>query len=481
MPRDYKMTWIDGRKAWKKIHDGEPYFVSVRQLSRHFGVFIPPTKTESYQWANRWWTEVKLPELNAARYRRPPLPGERLAALALGKQDGLLDPEDVRVILEAEKEQLQRDLDNLVWDNREDTESSLEKAIRVLNHRVLYPYAMGEAEALAPEARDRAEVRQLASAVRGGDAADPGQSVSHWVEKFLEKKKDDLSYGKWKECRIHMADLTEHLGAGSDARTIDAATVDGYVARLKQSDRSKRYLGERHRFFKEFVHWLVIREVLPHDPKNLRDRVRLQKATPPPKHWTLEEIQLALKVASERMKTYLLPALNGAWTQVEIATLAESEVDWGTGIVTKGRHKTKHYERRVIVSYRLWPVTLEMLRRHRSGQETVLLSKRSKTPLWKEGSVDRIGDDFKVLRERMRKEPGFETFNRSFGQLRKTAGRLVEIQYRSKDLSNFFLAHVDDRINATNYTGDDTLQDQLYEATDWLGRRLGLLPPTPAE
>src|ERR1035437_7834169 len=45
------MTWVPNRCLWRKMYRGHVYTISCKALD------VPPTKTDSYQVANAWWTQ----------------------------------------------------------------------------------------------------------------------------------------------------------------------------------------------------------------------------------------------------------------------------------------------------------------------------------------------------------------------------------------------------------------------------------------
>ena len=55
--------------------------------------------------------------------------------------------------------------------------------------------------------------------------------------------------------------------------------------------------------------------------------------------------------------------------------MRDSQVDWQRGAISRKRSKTQQVVNVPVVTYRLWPQTIELLRHHRSGQDTVLLTR----------------------------------------------------------------------------------------------------------
>jgi hypothetical protein len=481
------MTWLDGRKAWKKIHDGKPYVVSVRQLSKHFGVTVPATKLGSYQLANRWWNEVKLPALNVPK--RAPVRGENLAAIAFGKPAGsLLDDKDVDLILEVEEEYSRMLQENP--DAADTLEARRMQAILVLYRRQYVPYFLGETEALSAEAREQPEVRQITYALQGdAPRADSEQSVRHWSEEFLEKKRKELrSHDKYLEYGRFLRAFVEHVGQTFDAGKVDERVLHGFneVCKAKvvlpegdPNRRSPKTMKERIRVVNEFTKWLTHMGVIGRDLRYERIRFNRRPRTTP--HLTVDEIRLALNLANERTRLFCLLSLNCAYTSVDIANLREHEIDWDNGTIAHPRCKTEGYpdESRVVANHKLWPETRRLLEKFRSGDKNHILLSQRNTPLCRKGRRDMVWRAFDKLRRQMKKTPGYAGFSKPFKSLKATAAHLVIGHTGNDSLGSFFCQQTAKAVVLRHYAQMNALQDKLFEAEDWLGRHLGLLPPTP--
>ena len=72
-----------------------------------------------------------------------------------------------------------------------------------------------------------------------------------------------------------------------------------------------------------------------------------------PKFFTVDEVKTMYAKATPRMRLYLLLALNGGFTQIDIATLTHNMVDLDKGVISRDRNKTS-----VPQGCKLWPLTL---------------------------------------------------------------------------------------------------------------------------
>jgi hypothetical protein len=114
--------------------------------------------------------------------------------------------------------------------------------------------------------------------------------------------------------------------------------------------------------------WAYDEEILDSLPRRIKSIASVKLPAPNPQSFTPDEVKALFQGANDRMKLFLLLGLNLGYTQVDIATLEHPMVDWTTGIVTRGRHKTGQPQQA-----RLWPITLGLLREHATDAKTGLV------------------------------------------------------------------------------------------------------------
>ena len=151
--------------------------------------------------------------------------------------------------------------------------------------------------------------------------------------------------------------------------------------------------------FKLFVKWLASStEKLESLPKNIDDRgMGISVAERKAKTLTKDEITTLLEEANPRTQLYLLLAANCAMTQIDMAELHPDEVDWEKGIITRKRSKTADCQNVPEVSWPLWPLTLELLKKERGTDPDRVLLTREGRPL-RTDIMD--GDKFKKTNAR---------------------------------------------------------------------------------
>src|SRR4051794_13447661 len=116
---------------------------------------------------------------------------------------------------------------------------------------------------------------------------------------------------------------------------------------------------------------------------------------------------------------------NSGMTQQGVSDLLDSEVDWAAGRVIRKRSKTRDRANVPVVNYKLWPVTFEMLQKHRSGRERVLVTETGqpyvRTHLNADGKLvkaDGFASNYVHLKKRLK-------LTRPLKQLRKLGADLL--------------------------------------------------------
>jgi integrase len=239
---------------------------------------------------------------------------------------------------------------------------------------------------------------------------------------------------------------------------------------------SKVSVKDRLVTLKACLLWAEEEGLLPQRlPRNVKSFARIKTDRPTPKFFTREELITLYNAASQRTRLYIALALNTGATQVDIATLTHDMIDWKEGTITRDRHKSG-----VPGCWKLWPITLELLRAEATDpreSELVLMGEKG-NPLINErikndGSpvkTDSIRLAFERLRRKLKMDGG-----RTFKHFRKTAADLIAKQYQDKPfLVDLFLAHVPPGTNG-HYVSQPF--DLLHTATDWLGSTLKLGEP----
>jgi integrase len=284
--------------------------------------------------------------------------------------------------------------------------------------------------------------------------------------------------------------FTRWLGESADVANIDAGKLQGFyehclekVAARRQDKKAGWSLAFTKEVFavaRAWLHWLAEQGTI-NPPRNLATRFRFGSAAQKIPTWTVDEIQHVIREAPGKLKLALLLMANCGMTQVDVSDLAEEEVDWKQRTITRRRSKTKHAENVPVVTYRLWPLTWQLLKQYRSGQERVLLTESGKPYVRNEMvkgrliKADGFTSNYAHLKRRLK-------FRKPLKQLRKTSASLLEnhtIKLPSGERVNpfvgcttLFLGHSPRSMKEKHYAAPP--QQLFDEAVLWLGKQLGL-------
>ncbi|MBX9678863.1 MAG: hypothetical protein K2X38_08855 [Gemmataceae bacterium] len=490
MPRLFQMTWVQARKGWMKQHGGKMYSVSCRQLG------TPATKMESWAAANTWWENTLASlEVAEAKTKSPEQDrASRIVLAALGAKE-LRDLEDLIRQGEAAKQML-LGLAAAYASPSPTPPSALgfspmpsamaEQAVenlragRSLPRKAVDQIVGFETEGLSEDSRLEV-VAEAVAPVKGKRSHDPSQALSVHIQSWMASlMAEHAANGKPSATRIdsykrHLAIFSNWFGSERAISEISAIVVKDYWTWLagKAGEWSPSYSHSIFGAAKTFIRHLGELELIS-IPGNLSSK-RLTfdvSASVNPIHFTTDEVKacLADPDKSERTELFFLLLVNCGMYQSDVADLLDSEVDWKAGRIIRYRSKTGKKGRKV--SYLLWKRTFELLRKYRSGKETVLLSELGKPLVYqelkKDGSVKRcdlVQDPMgKVLRRLGIAKP--------LKALRKTSANLLEGNKDFAVFSDFLLAHSPKTTKERHYTNYS--QPRFDEALRWLGKQFGV-------
>ncbi len=432
--RKILMTWVPTQRRWIKKHRGKMYSVSCRQLGRG------DTKDASAHAANRWWDE-KLKEIEAA----PPSEEERKAsAFKLWRtvQDwGQLD--------EASREAL---VDSLVGAGQ-------------------YKQIKSQAEAMVDAAAKTPPADRTVSA-----------QVDAWRSLLRAAcQSRQISEGRFDAYSRKIKPFVAWLGPGTAIDAIDEVKLEGFYAHLTQKVGAGDYApATAHELLmtaKQFISRLAELKLIAL-PGNIRSRrFRFNHSAPAKiETFTADEIRAMLAACdgfSDRTKLFLLLMLNCGMYQNYIAELRADEIDWNKGTIRRSRSKTRE-RGGPVVTYRLWPETIALLKKHRAKGELALATDEG-NPLvkyWLEDGAMRRYDSVQSAWSRLATKMGLQKHRLGLKHLRKTASSLLATHPRFKFYCNHFLADSPRSVADSHYVVPSDAE--FFEALDWL--RLQILP-----
>ena len=221
-----------------------------------------------------------------------------------------------------------------------------------------------------------------------------------------------------------------------------------------------------------FIRYAVERGLVP-QPRNLDSRAfRFNLGAAPVRTFTVEEFRLLMKHVTGQTPLHLLLIANTGMTQIDVASLLDSEVDWSAGRIVRKRSKTEGHGNVPTVNYKLWEGTFELLRSHRSGTPTALLTSSGAPWVYerhvagKLKSTDSIVSNYKWLKNRILKAEGIE-FTKPLKLIRMTSATLLGGSEKYGRHAELLLGHSPRSIADKHHVAPS--QDLVDAAVTWLG------------
>ncbi len=435
MARKLHMTWQASTRRWFKKYQGKIYAVSCRQLGTE------PSKDASLAAANAWW-EAKQTEIDTA----PPTE-EDLKANAIRVWTMV---QDWKVLDEESRERL---VDSLVGEGQYQRIKAQADAM------------VAEAtQATPPERTVKAQVDSWQTLLRG--VCESGQ----------------ISEGRYDAYCRNVTVFVNWIGEQTVIDTIDEAKLESFFNHLSLQVGDGKYAPTyAHSLLmtaKQFISRLAELKLIPL-PSNIRSRrFRFNHSAPAKiETFTVAEVRQMLVAAeglSDRTKLYLLLMLNCGMYQNDIAELRTDEVNWKAGTITRARSKTRE-RNGPVVTYKLWPATFVLLKKHRGSGDLALTNEEGK-PLVRywlddEGKMKRY-DCVHAAWTRIASKLGLAKMRLGLKHLRKTASTALGQHPQFKFYANHFLADSPRSIADRSYVVPS--EEEFFSALDWLrGRLLG--------
>jgi integrase len=442
MPRSYQLTWEPGPRRWRVRYKKKTHTISCKALR------TPETKESSYRAANTWWLARKA-EIDAAEVPVEHVHARTLDALgprlAWARRHG-----DERLV-------------SAITDDMEMLEGDRTGELRGM---MFLGTEVGQAVWLDRLDQESPEVVPAGQTV--------GAQVAAWLDLLRQRAEaGKISADRFDNLRCHLGRFSGFVGPGLPTTAIDESRLEGYFLHLlglvKGGQIAEATADSVFKAAKGFVRYLHERRVIDL-PRNLGSRaLSFGGAAKKVETFTAEQVRALAASATGQLKLHVLLALNCGMYPSDIADMKDEEVDWEAGTVTRRRSKTGDKERVPTVTFHLWPATFDLLKRWRTGGETVLRTRSG--GLWafrvmREGKLhknDNIGPRFLELRDRL----GLEL---AFKHLRKTSASLLNRKYDQRVVTHF-LGQAPQGIAARHYIAPDEIT--FAGALRWLGQQYG--------
>jgi integrase len=315
-------------------------------------------------------------------------------------------------------------------------------------------------------------------------------TIGHLVDAFLERQRErtatsgdtKISVGRYQDYRFQLnlfRKFCEENKAASLAVAIHADTLEKYKDFAGDHFKSKYSLSHATFSVKSLITWAWETNRIKEMPRNLSTFRKVTLPEPDAQVFTIEEVHSLYNNGSARSKLCILLALNAGYTQMEIAGLKHDSLDLDTGMIEEVRAKIIK-KATVPRHVKLWPSTLAALKAQATDpdQSELVLLTGDGNPLVlrqlrgeKVALSDSVAQNFAHVREKANVK------GRSFKHFRKTGADLIMNKYpgakkkTNTELFNMYLAHKPPKMQKHYDPGN---WEELYEATDWLGKHLDL-------
>jgi len=324
------------------------------------------------------------------------------------------------------------------------------------------------------------------------------QTVGYWSEDFLRLKSakaqsEQLRIKTLMDAREKLAKFRNWIGNDSLVVDITTETIKNFYVHLLQQPFNNK--GNYFNYAKSFIRYCWREDAckLESLPKNIDDRNLSFRAAQNKKKkheikrdklWTKADFIKIFdkkKPLPQRYQCYLMLMLNCGFTQVDLEYLTPDEVDLDAGRIIRIRTKAENYDNPPIVNYKLWPKTLELLkkemkrckrpdraltgfRQYRIINESIQVNENGESVVKRNDNLSRNWQD-------IRKEYGFD--GKLLKYVRKTGSTNISMKY-SERLEQMYLGQTHVTVSDKHYNiVEGEIHPLLDEAVAWLGKQYG--------
>jgi integrase len=445
------MTWDPKYARWYKRYRKVRYLISCRELK------VPPTKAESVAAANEWWL-VKKREVDGQRATPVPWAIKELQ-MQYDWYEYTGDPyakTAAQRLIEAQREYARTGTipEHITLD--------LKMQLSNTTH----------------SAQQWNERERILERSRQGTA---GDRIKDQVKDFLAGKEAEVHAGEIKPATLeslrHCLKPFEDLMGGKSLSHVTEATLKAYrgqqLDQIAKKKISRKTGASRMNALKQFIkdRWRLRRMEMP---RNF-DELGIAVGHKEPKPYDLAQVKNILAAAPphSRLRLYALLCLNCGMTQIDIASLKQSEIR--DGRIVRKRTKEEDEADTPTIEYKLWGETWELLRTHRSKDKVLALLSQRGTPLYQEtindGKVIKT-DCIRLAWRRFRQKKFEGQDGVTLKKLRKTGATLLSDNKEYHACRYLYLGHAPSSIADKHYTPPP--QKTFDEAVEWLGKQLGV-------
>jgi len=382
------MTWNSATKRWFKKWNGKQYATSQRTLKKAFPhLYEAPTKEGSYRAANQWWAD-KLATLQQHPHEAQldeAVEQRKLAA----EWCCLAGEEDTRKQLLREVDQLNEAKRNGTPLTQNEMGLGLQLEGIVLNLACRVAGSASDWGARIEEAKRHLTFNQQQL----------GTSLALLIDKYLKQKETEVAPKRYRGIKRDVEDFQDWWKC-DNVELLKGLVLAEYRQHLITTCKSAATASSKMKNIKGLVNWLYDTAEAIDLPRNMKRLTISVEDTENPT-FSVEQVKTLFKVSSEEQKLHYLLMLNCGMYQGDVSQLLKSELDLEAGTIT--RRRSKRQNGGLTVTYQLWDVTAELLKKYVSNDPSLVLTDADGSALYIEHGThetDKIGNRYKALKDK---------------------------------------------------------------------------------
>jgi len=307
--------------------------------------------------------------------------------------------------------------------------------------------------------------------------------VDAMLRRFIERKRhqaesEQRSPGRFINLKMYAEQFSNFVGRQQPVTAINATILADYHSKALSDMAARTITGwcgrDRMQVARQFIVFLWEMDQIEL-PRNIRSRdLDITCAAAEIEVFEVKRLREIIDDAPEPLRVWLLLMANCGMTQKDVSDLRQDQIDWGKGTITRKRSKTKNHERVPVVTYTLWPITLDLMKKHRSGRMQIFLNSAG-GPLTgskltaKGGKFDSILKAYTKFLKNKKIMDG-----KTPKAIRKTSASKIGEHPEFSKFSQYFLGQAPRSVAERHYVRPT--EEQFQRCLLWLGQEYGYVP-----
>lgn len=202
------------------------------------------------------------------------------------------------------------------------------------------------------------------------DTLPTGKGIQYWVDSYLTVKQNEgVSPGRIDNLRRSLNCFADQIGRTNVITDINWQSWDQFAASVLKSDEGDYKKRDLLADSRGFIRHLVARDLIP--PIKTLNETKIRVESTELERFSQKELRHMLSESTGMLRCFLLLFYNCGYRQSDVATLTPAMID-GT-YITRKRAKNKK-KNAPVVSWKLWPETIEAIEKNRSKVGELLLT-----------------------------------------------------------------------------------------------------------